>query len=89
MQPGLRLVLESYEWGPNSVGPLLEKWAGRYPETDHTEGMWRYSVTSKHPEDDSIVQHTMIQVQKCLELHFQYNGLEGDPSTAGYQSNQW
>ena len=63
MQPGLRLVLESYEWGPNSIGPLLEKWAGRYLETDHTEGMWRYSVTSKHPEDDSIVQHTRIQVQ--------------------------
>ena len=63
MQPGLRLVLESYEWGPNSVGPLLEKWAGRYLETDHTEGMWRYSVTSKHPKDERIVQHTMIQVQ--------------------------
>ena len=63
MQPGLRLVLESYEWGPNSVGPLLEKWAGPYLETDHSDGLWRYSVASKHPDDQSIVQHTQIQIR--------------------------
>ena len=63
MQPGLRLVLESHEWGPNSIGPLLENWAGNLLETNHTDDLWRYSVTSKHPEDDDIVQYTSVQVR--------------------------
>ena len=64
MQPGLRLVLESSVWEPESVEPLLESWGGKYLESDHSDGMWRYSVTSKIPGDDPIVQQVMIQFQR-------------------------
>ena len=61
MQPGLRLVLESCAWDPESVEPLLESWAGKYLEADHSEGLWRYSATSRLPGEGSIVQQVMIQ----------------------------
>ena len=64
MQPGLRLVLESSVWGPESVEPLLESWAGKYLEADHSEGLWRYSATSRLPGEGSIVQQVMIQLQR-------------------------
>ena len=64
VQPGMRLVLESFDWEPESVEPLLLEWGGERLETDHSEKILRYSVSTKIPDEPSVIQIVMIQIQQ-------------------------
>ena len=60
----MRLVLESFDWEPESVEPLLLEWGGERLETDHSEKILRYSVSTKIPDEPSVIQIVMIQIQQ-------------------------
>lgn len=62
MQLVLRLILESSDWGQETIDPMLQKWAGSYLESEHSEDIWKYSVTSDI--DPPLFQEAVIQIKQ-------------------------
>ena len=65
MRPGLRLVFDSVEGDPFSVGALMQIWAGDLLEEDHSPDLLKYEVSSK--PRDGAVQKTLVQIKTAGE----------------------